>query len=254
MKKLIAMLLALVLTLGLVACGNAETPAPSTAETTEGLPLDVPNETSEVEVEYPEVMTYAEFVAAEKDSPVTVECYVQATQSWWDNSIVIYAQDQDGAYFSYGTACSEADSKKLTPGTKIQIQGFKAEWDGEVEIIDGAFTFVENADTYVAEAKDVTELLGTEELIQNMNQLVAVKGAKIEKITYKNDQPGDDIYITTTVGETTLELCVEVYLTGTDSDVYKAVADLKEGDLVDIEGFLYWYNGANPYVTKITKN
>ncbi len=254
MKKLIAMLLALVLTLGLVACGNADTPATTTAETTEELPLETPGETTEEEVEFPAVMTYAEYVAAEKDAPVTVECYVQATQAWWDDSIVIYAQDKDGAYFSYGTACSEEDSKKLVPGTKIQIQGFKTEWDGEVEIVDGTFTFVEGADTYIAPAKDVTELIGKDELIDSMNQLVAVKGAKIEKISYKNDQPGDDIYITTTVGETTLELCVEVYLTKTDSDVYKTVADLKVGDKVDIEGFLYWYNGANPHVTKITKN
>lgn len=254
MKKLIAMLLALVLTLGLVACGNADTPATTTAETTEELPLETPGETTEEEVEFPAVMTYAEYVAAEKDAPITVECYVQATQNWWDDSIVIYAQDKDGAYFSYGTACSEEDSKKLVPGTKIQIQGFKTEWDGEVEIVDGTFTFVEGGDTYIAPAKDVTELIGKDELIDSMNQFVTVKGAKIEKIAYKNDQAGDDIYITTTVGETTLELCVEVYLTGTDSDVYKAVADLKVGDKVDIEGFLYWYNGANPHITKITKN
>lgn len=257
MKKIIAMLLALVLALGLIACGNTNAPATTagtTAADTTAAAVDTTAGTETDDVEFPPVMTYAEYVAAAVDAPITVECYVQATQGWWDNSIVIYAQDKDGAYFSYGTACSEEDSKKLVPGTKIQIQGFKAEWDGEVEIVDGKFTFVENADTYVAEALDVTELLASDELITHMNKLVAVKGAEIKKISYKNEKPGDDIYITTAVGDTTLELCVEVYLTGTESDVYKTVADLKEGDKVDIEGFLYWYNGANPHVTKITKS
>ena len=256
MKKYIALLLALVLALGLIACGNGSTPATTAgtiaADTTAADTTAA--DTTAADVEFPAVMTYAEYVAAAVDAPITVECYVQATQGWWDNAIVIYAQDKDGAYFSYGTACSEEDAAKLIPGTKIQIQGFKAEWDGEVEIVDGKFTFVENADTYVAEPLDITELLASDELITHMNKLIAVKGAEIKKISYKNEKPGDDIYITTTVGDTTLELCVEVYLTGTESDVYKTVADLKEGDKVDIEGFLYWYNGANPHVTKITKN
>ena len=257
MKKYIAMLLALVLALGLIACGNTDAPTTTPAATTAGTTAAATEDTTagtEAEVEFPPVMTYAEYVAAEKDAPVTVQCYVQATQGWWDNSIVIYAQDKDGAYFSYGTACSEEDSKKLVPGTKIQIQGFKAEWDGEVEIVDGTFTFVEGGDTFLAEPLDITELLTNDELVEHMNKRISVKGAEIKKISYKNEKPGDDIYITTAVGETTLELCVEVYLTGTESDVYKTVAELKEGDKVDIEGFLYWYNGANPHVTKITKN
>ncbi len=249
MKKLIAMLLALVLVMGLVACGNNADANTTTATTTAAT-----NETTEGVIEFPAVMTYAEYLAAPVDAPVTVEAYVQATQGWWEDSIVIYAQDKDGAYFSYGTYCTEETSKLLVPGTKIQIKGFKAEWDGEVEIVDGMVFVVEGGDTYVAEALDVTDLLGKDELINHMNKFVSVKGAEIKKISYKNDEPGDDIYITTAVGGTTLELCVEVYLTGVESDVYKTVADLKEGDKVDIEGFLYWYNGANPHITKITKN
>ena len=44
-------------------------------------------------------MSHADYVAAEMDSQVTVETYVQATQSWWDNKITVYAQSEDGAYF-----------------------------------------------------------------------------------------------------------------------------------------------------------
>ena len=37
-----------------------------------------------------------------------------------------------------------------------------------------------------------------------------------------------------------------------DSDVYTAVRELKVGDVVDLEGFLYWYEGANPHITSVT--
>ena len=48
------------------------------------------------------------------------------------------------------------------------------------------------------------------------------------------------------------DFCVEVYLTGTDSDVYTTVGELAEGDVVDVEGFVYWYEGANPHITAIS--
>ena len=44
------------------------------------------------------------------------------------------------------------------------------------------------------------------------------------------------------------DFCVEFYLTGKDTDVYKAVEGFKVGDKVDIECFLYYYNGVNPHV------
>jgi len=52
--------------------------------------------------------------------------------------------------------------------------------------------------------------------------------------------------------ENTYNFCVEFYLRGKDSDVYKAVEGLKVGDVVDLEGFLYWYNGANLQATSLT--
>ena len=79
--------------------------------------------------------------------------------------ITVYAQDADGAYFIYDMECSEADAEKLVPGAKIKVSGYKAEWSGEVEIVDATFEFVEGADPFVAEAKDLTDKLGTDELI-----------------------------------------------------------------------------------------
>ena len=85
------------------------------------------------------VMTFEEYDAAAIDSAVVIEAYVQATQSWWDNKITVYAQDFDGAYFIYELACSEEDAAKLVPGTNIRMRGYKAEWAGEVEIVDCTF-------------------------------------------------------------------------------------------------------------------
>lgn len=196
------------------------------------------------------VMTYADYAAAAIDDEVVVECYVQAHQSWWDNKVTVYAQDADGAYFLYEMACSEEDAAKLVPGTKIKVTGYKGEWAGEVEIMDATFEFVEG-EAFVAEPMDVTALLGTEELIAHQNKLAAFKGMTIEAIEYKNNEPGDDIYVTASVNGQSYSFCVEVYLTGPDTEVYKTVGELKAGDVVDIEGFLYWYEGVNPHITAI---
>ncbi len=200
------------------------------------------------------VMTHEEYVAAAIDDEVVIETYVQATQSWWEDKITVYGQSEDGAYFMYEMACSEEDAAKLVPGTKIRVTGFKGEWAGEVEIMNATFEFVEveaDAEPFIAEALDVTELLGTEELIAHQNEKVAFKGMTVEAIEYKNGEPGDDIYVTVSYGEESYSFCVEVYLTGTDTEVYNAVGALKVGDVVDIEGYLYWYEGVNTHITAV---
>jgi hypothetical protein len=63
---------------------------------------------------------------------------------------------------------------------------------------------------------------------------------------------GDDLYFKASVNGQTYTFTVESYLTGSDTAVYKAVEALKVGDTVDMTGFLYWYEGANPHITNIT--
>ena len=231
MKKFIALLMAVMMVLALGACGNEKAGDDINAKS-EG------------------VMTYAEYAAAALDSEVVIEAYVQATQSWWDNKITVYAQDGDGAYFLYELACSEADAAKLVPGTKIKVKGYKGEWAGEVEIMDATFEFA--GDTkYVAEPVDATAWLGTDELIKHQNQLAVFKGMTVEAIEYKNGEPGDDIYVTLTYGEADYSFCVERYLTGPETEVYAAVGALNVGDVVDVTGFVYWYNGVNTHITAV---
>ncbi len=200
-----------------------------------------------------EVMTYEEYMAAEIDAPVIIEAYVQATQSWWNDKITVYLQDKDGAYFVYEMVCSKEDAAKLVPGVKIQVKGYKTEWSGEIEVASGStFTFVEGADTYIAPAADLTEILGNEaELIKHQNELAIFKDLMIEKIEYKNGEPGDDIYVTVKQGAKSFDFCVERYLTDPNTDVYKAFASLKVGDIVNITGFVYWYKGVNVHITAV---
>ena len=232
MKKFLAMLLALAMMLGCVALAEEAAPVESKSEG---------------------VMTYAEYDAAELDTEVTLECYVQDTQSWWENKITVYAADQEGAYFLYELACSEEDAAKLVPGTKILVKGFKGAWAGEVEVMDATFEFVEGGINYIAEAVDMTALLGTEELITKQNQKAAFKGLTVEAIEYKNGEPGDDIYVTLGLNGASYSFCVERYLTGPDTDVYTTVGTLQAGDVVDVEAFVYWYEGPNPHITSIVK-
>ena len=231
MKKFIALLMAMMMILALGACANDN--AADTDKKSEG------------------VMTYEEYAAAALDSEVVIEAYVQATQSWWEDKITVYAQDKDGAYFIYELACSEADAAKLVPGTKIQVKGYKGEWAGEVEIMDGTFTFMEGE--YIAEPVDATAWLGTDELIKHQNQLAIFKDMTIEKIEYKNGEPGDDIYVTVSKDGTSYDFCVEVYLTGPDTEVYQTIGTLATGDTVDVTGFIYWYEGVNTHITGIVK-
>ena len=117
--------------------------------------------------------------------------------------------------------------------------------------MDGTFEFVED-DVFVAEAFDATALLGTDDLIKHQNEKVVFKGLTFEKLEYQNGEPGKDIYVTFKLADKEYSFCVESYLTAPESDLYKAVGELQTGDVVDVEGFLYWYEGANPHITNIT--
>jgi len=259
MKKIIALLLVVCTVVCFAACGKkpADADATKSTESTKATEATQATEaTKPTEAPSVKVMTYAEYAAAAMDADVVVETYVQAKQGWWEDNgqgkLTAYCQSKDGAYFAYEMKCTKEEADKLVPGTKIRITGVKGEWAGEVEIMDGTFEILTD-DTFIAEAFDATALLGTDDLIKHQNEKVVFKGLTFEKLDYQNGAPGKDIYVTFKLAEKEYSFCVESYLTGPDSDLYKAVGELKVGDVVDVEGFLYWYEGANPHITNITK-
>lgn len=255
MKKFLTLLLALVMALSIVGCGKTEDQTDD---------KDTPDEGGDAAVT---VMTHAEFDAAAVDSPVTVETYIQARQGWWEKDGVgvatFYTQADDGAYFLYNMPCSKEDyDSMLVEGAKIRVSGYKAEWSGEVEIIDATWEVLDG-DTKTYEALDVTSLLGSDELIAHQNEKVSFKGMTVAAsndagapFLYNWDgsgSEGDDLYFNVSLNDTIYTFVVESYLCGPGSDVYEAVKGLNVGDVVDMEGFLYWYNGANPHITSVVK-
>ncbi len=245
MKKITSLLFVFALVIACAGCSGSGKSSGDTDKKSEG------------------VMTYAEYVAAPLDSQVVVETYVQAKQSWWEDKATVYSQDKDGAYFLYNMACSEEDYEKLTPGTKIKVTGYKAEWSGETEIIDASFEIQDG--NYVAKAEDVTSLLGSDDLINHQNKFVAFKGMTVESagqdengndvaFLYSWDgsgQEGDDLYFNVSLDGSTYKFTVESYLCDSSTEVYNAVKSLKIGDKIDMEGFLYWYEGVNPHITSV---
>lgn len=259
MKKITAIALVLVMMLGIVACAPNETPdndeTPSSSSSSGG-----------DETPAGGVMTHAEYLAAEENDPVEIEAYVQATQSWYNDAIVIYAQDKSyGGYFGYNIPCSKEDAAKLVPGTKINIKGYKTFYKGMPEIAaDGAvLTILEGEEPFVAYAEVMNDLLGKQELVNRAGAYAVFQGLTVSKIEFRNGEPGDDIYVDFTLGDATYSFCVERYLTDPETDVYKAFVDgdVKVGDVVDVYGFVYWYDadedasgdGINTHITKITK-
>lgn len=248
MKKILVLMLAAVMALSIAACGGSK------ADIAKAKDADVKGEG---------VMTYAEYAAAELDTQVVVETYVQGKQSWWEDKATLYTQDKDGAYFIYNCACSQADYDKLVPGQKIKVTGYKSEWSGEIEIVDATLEIEDG--NYIAPAINVTSSLASDNLIERQNMFVTIKGLTVAAagkddagndvaFLYKWDgsgQEGDDLYFNVTRDDVTYTFTVESYLCDKDTDVYKAVQALKIGDKIDVEGFLYWYEGVQPHITSV---
>ena len=230
MKKILTVLMAVCLILSIVSCGQVN-----------------PNLKSDG------VATHEEFIAAANEADIIIEGFVQAKQGWWDDEAVVYLQDGTGGYYIYKLPCTEAEFDELAVGTKIQVTGKKAIYNGMHEIMNVTDWKVVGTDTYTATAVDVTSKLADDAaLVKYLGALVKMTDMTVAGIEYKNEG-GDDIYLSLTKDGATYNLTVEVYLTGTDSDVYTAVGELAVGDVIDVEGYLQWWNALDCHVTKVTK-
>ncbi|MBP3882752.1 MAG: OB-fold nucleic acid binding domain-containing protein [Lachnospiraceae bacterium] len=274
MKKALVILLTGAIMAMSVACGGGsssntasapkEEAAQEEKKEEETVVSEVAEDTAEVEMNVPEdPMTYEEYAAAAVDTEVVIKGAVQAKQAYYGEKGVasVYLQDETGgAYFLYELPCTEKEYELLEVGKFIKVKGYKAEWSGEVEVVDAIWQFEDGE--YIAEAEDVTALLGTDELISKQNKKVVFKGVKVEPIgedgtaafLYNWDgsgAEGDDLYFNVSVNGQTYSFTVESYLCGPDTDIYKAVKDFHVGDVIDLEGFLYWYEGPNPHITAV---
>lgn len=261
MKKILALVLVLAFAVVFVACGDDNTSTTSTeaTSTTAATVTEDPNKKSEG------VMTYAQYAAAAADDVVTIEAYVQATQAYSEQygNTSLYLQDGEGAYFVYRYACTAEEAARFTVGTKVKVTGHKAVWSGEEEINPTEVVIEEGS--YIAEAFDATSLLGTDDLIKHQNQKALFKGLTVKGMgedgtsafLYNWDGSGTkgsncDLYVDVELNGQTYSFTVESSLCAEGTDVYTAVENLKVGDKIDVECFLYWYNGVNPHMTSVT--
>ena len=276
MKKVVSVALALCMAAAVTGCAGepaaAESTAPESSSAAESTAEEAPaEEAAEEPAEEPAaevaVMSYDEYMAAATDEAVAIEAYVQAKQSYYaeQGTATVYLQDQDGGYFAYDMACTQEEYDQMTEGTKIRVSGYKAEWAGEIEIMDGKLEEIIAGDTFVAEPLDVTAMLGTDELAAHQNEKVVFTGLTVAASTDANGNEaaflynydgsgadGDDLYFNVDYNGATYTFTVESYLCDNTTDVYNAVEALEIGQTIDCEGFLYWYEGVNPHITSVT--
>lgn len=267
MKKIVTLALCAVMALSMVACGEKKDDtqvisAEDIQKMIESGEINVVNmdgvDIAALQSQYGAI-THDAYVSADLESEVKVVTFVQDKQGWWEKDGVgvatFYTQAPDGAYFLYNMPCSKEDYDKLVPGAGIVVTGFKSEWAGEVEIVDAKYEMI--TDTFVANATEISDLLADASLINHQNELVSCSGMTVESEAIYNwdgsGAEGDDLYIKVKKGDVSATFTVESYLRGADSDTYKAVKELKAGDTVDVLGFLYWYEGAQPHITDIIK-
>jgi hypothetical protein len=208
------------------------------------------------------VMTYAQYMRAPLGSQVVVETYVQGKHVLEDGRASIYTQDEDGGYFLYEAEMTPEVYDELVPGRKIRVSGEKSEYSMELEILHAQITPEEGE--YFAPVEDVTDLIGTDELIYQQNCLVSFKGLTVEPAKEGSEEAylyrwdgtgseGDDLYFNASKDGVIIQFTIETDFTNSASDVYKAAKELKVGDVIDLEGVLYWYLAPSPHITKITK-
>ena len=91
-------------------------------------------------------------------------------------------------------------------------------------------------------------------------QIAASKDADGNEVAYiynwdGSGSEGDDLYFQASKGgadDPVYTFTIESNLTESGSDVYETVKSLEIGQTVDMEGYLYWYEGANPHVVSVT--
>lgn len=280
-KKALAVLLTFALAITMAGCGGGsgsskEPPAETiddgsneqTEDTGAGDGQDVSSETSmELGGGYSEtapLMTYEEFAAAPAGSPVTIESYVQV-KNLYDgqlSAVTLYAQDEEGAYLICDLPVTEEEYENLELGQRIRVSGDKVEENGEIRIRNATGMKVEG--NSFAEADDVADLLGTDDLAAYTNRRVAFTGLKsvdtedaggdLLRFFYGpdgNGDPGDDLYFSAEKDGKTYLFKVESDLCGPGTDVYEKVTYVEEDAVIELQGIIYPTEEGLPLITEM---
>ena len=259
MKKLILLILAFVLVFAMAACSSGPVPANNT---------NTDNSSNTIRPEDVSAMSYAEYIAAGEGANVVIEGYVQKYALNRDfHNVSMFIQDENGgSYYAYRAVCSDEQAAKLVEGTHVKVSGKKASWSGEIEIGEGCIFYILEGNK-VFDAVDISgKLADLQALEKMMNQKISAKELLVEYSTssegkvsaflYNWDGSGaagsnNDLYFNISHGGAGFTFCVESDEDPEGSGTYDAVTGLHFGDIIDLEGMLYWYNGPNVHVNRI---
>lgn len=205
-----------------------------------------------------DAMDYAAFAAAEAEEPVVIEAYIQAWGNWGRSSLALYAQDAEGGYYISELACPYGAEEELIPGRKIRVTGVKSQRTEGMEIVEASFTPL--IGSYSFAPLDLSEPMDKGQLIRHQNQKVVFKGMTVEAyddsgaaFTFEDaENRNGDLYFRASGGGRSFEFHVALAFGGREGEAYKAVQRLNLGDTVDLVGFLYWEEGAQPQITSVT--
>ena len=109
-------------------------------------------------------------------------------------------------------------------------------------------------------------MVGTDDLSNYQEQFVQFNGLTVEAAGQDEDgndvaflysydgsgSEGDDLYFNASYNGETYTFTIESYLCDSTTEVYSAVKALEIGQTVNMEGFLYWYEGVNPHITSVS--
>lgn len=92
-------------------------------------------------------LTYAEYVAAEKNDPVVVKGVVTAVigKANGNSYNCLFFQDADGGYYAYGMEAdpSAEGENQVKPGMTVRVTGKKDVYSGTLEIKEGAYEILD---------------------------------------------------------------------------------------------------------------
>lgn len=196
---------------------------------------------------------FQDYMDADLDTELELVVTIQDIEPWWDGKITLYCRDNDGGYLLYETPCAtEEEAEALVPGTMLKVTGVKSEWAGELELVDTKYEIVKGKGK-IYDAVDFTSLIGNDaELAKHITEKGLFKNLTV--VSYDKAEGKDGYLLVKDANGTEITFVVRRYLTPDGSEVANAVAELKAGDVVDLEAYVYWYNAPESRITKVVKH
>lgn len=237
--------LAVLLAAGMLAgCGSKK-------ETVTVVPTTAPTaaQTEPEEPEFP-MMTWEEFEAAGDGARVRIETCIQEKETFWENTANLYTQTEDGGCLIYGLECTNEEYRKLTAGTRLDIEGIKQIWDGKLVILDGSYSI--GGEKYTAEVRDLTGQLGSDALREFVLQKTCFRDVTVCAEEQEEEKSEPDLCFSAQRGNKTGRFRVDADLIPPDSECYETAQELCEGDRITVTGILDWKDdGPELLVTEI---